>query len=325
MIDYGYDTRIKRMIMVLYEKTKVKKLNISAICEDSNILDLFKSKDMRFSESEIYGFNLGIAGIPGWLELTQILQRVSVYSYRVLLNAIALSMGKGVFEDNYSNILGSGTELYEIGTVDSLMPTTVEQLIEVFKSREIDDDVATYIASNIADGKGISSHDRNSLENLFPQFFVESISRIKSMVTNKTAATRAKHLVEIAWFKINYPEAFYETYFNVLSTPDTFTYHDAFVDVDVHACKAKTLLVVPKNEMGFKQSCSCEAHWMAWEMFSAGYEFRKIQLTEDGRKVYTIKKIGSYDPVVDDEGLPFPNLKENNDSNDGVMYIHEEL
>jgi DNA polymerase-3 subunit alpha (Gram-positive type) len=133
-----------------------------------------------------------------------------------------------------------------------------------------------------------------------PKWYIESCSRISYMFPKAHAVAYVMMAFRIAWFKINYPEAYYATYFS--------TKGDAF-DADVICAgknavlnmiraleeKGNTATALEKNQITVLE--------IAYEMYQRGVKLLPVTIYESLARDFKLKDKALLPPLCSLKGL----------------------
>ena len=135
------------------------------------------------------------------------------------------------------------------------------------------------------------------LENDVPQWYIDSLQKIRYMFPKAHAAAYVIDAIRLMWYKIYYPVAFYAAYFS--AAPDGFDGEIVMGGKD-HVKEVLTDLNRRKNEISQKEADVADALMLVNEYYQRGYDFLPV----DVRKSHATK----YLPENGKIRLPFTSL-----------------
>lgn len=179
---------------------------------DPDTMKIFSSIEPLGITEEQMGFNLGTLGIPefGTGFVRQMLEETRPTTFAELVFISGLSHGTNVWLGNAQDLIKSGTaKLSEvISTRDDIMNYLI------FKG--LPPKTAFKIMEKVRKGKGLDEEEIQIMkEHGVPDWYIDSCLKIKYMFPKAHAVAYVMMAFRIAWFKVNYPEAYYATYFSV--------------------------------------------------------------------------------------------------------------
>jgi DNA polymerase-3 subunit alpha (Gram-positive type) len=136
--------------------------------------------------------------------------------------------------------------------------------------------------------------------NNVPDWYIESCQKIKYMFPKAHAVAYVTMAFRIAWFKLNYPEAFYATFFTVRA--------DEF-DIEIviqgkEACRQAIEEIERKGkEATAKEKNMATILELAIEMYSRGVTLRKVDLWESVATDFLLTPTGLLPPFTSVQGL----------------------
>jgi DNA polymerase III subunit alpha, Gram-positive type len=198
------------VIRMLHDLTGIDPRSVPM--DDSRTIKIFSSVESLGITAEVLGFNLGTLGIPefGTGFVRQMLEETRPTTFSELIYISGLSHGTNVW----------------LGNAQELIKNKLATLSEVISTR---DDIMNYlifkglppktsfkIMEKVRKGKGLDQDDIQIMkEHRIPDWYIESCLKIKYMFPKAHAVAYVMSAFRIGYFKVNYPEAFYATYFSV--------------------------------------------------------------------------------------------------------------
>ncbi len=180
--------------------------------DDPATLSLFSSADALDLDCNILPLDVGSLGIPefGTKFVRQMLQDTRPKAFSELVRISGFSHGTDVWLNNAQDLIVNKTaKLSEaISTRDDIMSYLLHKKLEPI--------VAFRIMEDVRKGKGLKpEYEQDMKEHEVPAWYIDSCKKIKYMFPKAHAVAYVTMAFRIAWYKINYPEAFYATYFTV--------------------------------------------------------------------------------------------------------------
>lgn len=281
-------------IRMLYDITGVNPQLVPL--DDKETMSLFQSPKALGVTAEQINCPTGTLGIPefGTKFVRNMLIDTKPETFSDLLRISGLSHGTNVWVGNAKELIENGTITLKetISTRDSIMSYLITKGLENKK--------AFKIMEKVRKGKGLADEDIEYMkEHDVPQWYIDSCLKIKYMFPKAHAAAYVMMAYRIAYFKINYPEAYYATYFTVRASDD-FDYSSMCKGEEVAKIALKEIND-KGNEATTKELNKATVLELVIEFYERGFNFLPIDLYKsDARKF-----------VVTDEGLipPFNSLQ----------------
>lgn len=265
--------------------------------DDQKTMSLFSSPEALKVTPEQIRSKTGTYGIPefGTKFVRQMLEDTNPKTFSDLVRISGFSHGTDVWLGNAQDLIRSGkasmSEL--IACRDDIMVYLIYKGLESGR--------AFKIMESVRKGKGLKPEDIEEMKGQdVPEWYIESCQKIKYMFPKAHAVAYVTMAFRIAWFKVNYPEAFYATFFTVRA--------DEF-DVDIIAqgadvCRQKIDEIEKKgNEASAKEKNVVTILELAIEMFSRGILLRKVDLWESDATRFQITESGLLPPFASLQGL----------------------
>lgn len=190
--------------------------------DDTQTLSLFSSPEvLGLTPDDLNGDTVGTLGIPeyGTQFVRQMLADTHPRNFSELVRISGFSHGTDVWLNNAKDLIAAGTVKLEeaISTRDDIMNYLI--------LHGVAPKVAFNVMENVRKGKGlekknkqgeaITDNEKILRENHIPDWFISSCKRISYLFPRAHAVAYVMMAFRIAWFKINYPLAFYAAYFTV--------------------------------------------------------------------------------------------------------------
>lgn len=284
------------VIRMLYDLTGVNPQSVSL--GDKDTMSLFESPKVLGVTPEQIGCETGTLGIPefGTKFVRQMLLDTKPKTFADLLRISGLSHGTDVWIGNAQTLIENKviTLKETISTRDSIMIYLINKGVEKKKSFKI--------MEKVRKGKGLDENDIADMKaNNVPDWYIDSCQKIKYMFPKAHAAAYVMMAFRIAYFKVNYPLAYYASYFTVRACDD-FDYScmclgeetakQAIHDINVKGMEATTK---EKNKLTVLE--------IIVEFYARGFHFLPIDLYESDAKKFIIKENGLIPPFNSLQGL----------------------
>ena len=282
------------MIRMLEDLTQVKATDVPL--DDKEVMSLFQDTHaLGISPEDIGGCPLGSLGIPefGTEFAIQMLVDTKPQYFSDLVRIAGLAHGTDVWLGNAKDLI-----MDKICTISTAICTRDDIMIYLI-GKGMDPELSFTIMEKVRKGKGLSPEwEEEMRRHGVPDWYIGSCNKIKYMFPKAHAAAYVMMAWRIAWFKINYPLAYYAAYFSIRSPG--FDYElmcqgqDALLRHIREYESKDSSTVQPKEQEQYK------AMKVVREMYARGYEFLKIDITKcratkisivDGKLMPSLNKI----------------------------------
>ena len=284
------------VIRMLYDLTGVNPQDVPL--GDPETMSLFESpKALGVTEEEI-NCKTGTLGIPefGTKFVRGMLIDTKPKTFADLLRISSLSHGTDVWLGNAQTLIENGTITLKetISTRDSIMIYLINKGVEKKKSFKI--------MEKVRKGKGLTEEDIADMKaSDVPDWYIESCQKIKYMFPKAHAAAYVMMAFRIAYFKINYPEAYYASYFSVRACDD-FDYSCMCQGIDV-ARDAIREIQAKGQEATAKDKNKQTVLEIVVEFYARGFKFCPIDLYRSDAKNFLPTEEGLLPPFSSLQGL----------------------
>lgn len=265
--------------------------------DDPATLSLFSSTEALGVTKEEIRSEVGTYAIPefGTKFVRQMLVDTKPASFSELVRISGFSHGTDVWLNNAQDLIRSGTcQLSEaISARDDIMVYLMQKGVEPR--------LAFKIMEKVRKGKGVSPEEEEvMLKHGVPEWYIESCRKIKYMFPKAHATAYVMMAFRIAWFKVNYPEAFYATYFTVRA--DDF---DADLIVNGKQAVLKKIEEIEQkgNNATAKEKNLLTILEVALEMYCRGIGFYRVSLKESDATKFLIVDGNLLPPLASLQGL----------------------
>ena len=242
--------------------------------DDKKVMSLFHSTEALGIEPEsIGGTKLGSLGIPefGTDFAMQMLIDTNPQSFSDLVRIAGLSHGTDVWLGNAQTLIQEGTCVLSsaICTRDDIMIYLIHMGLE--------SGMAFTIMESVRKGKGLKPEwEEEMLAHGVPEWYIWSCKKIKYMFPKAHAAAYVMMAWRIAYFKVNYPLAYYTAFFSIRAS--AFDYKMMCQGKAVLEDYMKEYQIVDKNDQTAKVKDTLRDMRIVQEMYARGFEFMPIDL-----------------------------------------------
>ena len=284
------------VIRMLYDLTGVNPQTVPL--GDPETMSLFESpKALGVTEEDI-NCKTGTLGIPefGTKFVRGMLIDTKPKSFADLLRISGLSHGTDVWLGNAQTLIENGTITLKetISTRDSIMIYLINKGVEKKKSFKI--------MEKVRKGKGLTDEDIVDMKAAnVPDWYIESCQKIKYMFPKAHAAAYVMMAFRIAYFKINYPEAYYASYFTVRACDD-FDYSCMCKGIDV-AREAIKEIHAKGQDATAKDKSKQTVLEIVVEFYARGFKFCPMDLYKSDAKNFIPTPEGLLPPFSSLQGL----------------------
>lgn len=284
------------VIRMLYDLTGVNPQTVPL--GDPATMSLFESPAALGVTAEDIGCETGTLGIPefGTKFVRGMLLDTKPKTFADLLRISGLSHGTDVWLGNAQTLIENGTITLKetISTRDSIMIYLINKGVDKKKSFKI--------MEKVRKGKGLTDEDIADMKAAdVPDWYIESCQKIKYMFPKAHAAAYVMMAFRIAYFKINYPEAYYATYFTVRACDD-FDYSCMCKGMDI--AKAAMREIHAKGmEATAKDKAKMTVLELIVEFYARGFKFLPIDLYKSDSRKFIVTEEGLIPPFNSLQGL----------------------
>jgi DNA polymerase-3 subunit alpha (Gram-positive type) len=240
--------------------------------DDNETMKIFSSLEPLGISQEYAGGKVGTLAIPefGTPFVRQMLEATLPTTFAELVRISGLSHGTDVWLNNAADLIADGTAtlMDVIAVRDDIMNYLISCGVEPAK--------AFKIMENVRKGRGLKPDEEEAMKAAgVPDWYCESAKRIKYLFPKAHAAAYVTMSFRMAYFKVNYPAAFYASYFTVKASEldvKTATSGKENIKAQVEALRAKG------NECTPKEAGILEAMEVALEAVARGITFLPVEL-----------------------------------------------
>lgn len=292
------------VIRMLEDLTGIKATTIPF--DDPATMSLFSSTKALKLTPEQLGSKVGSLGIPefGTKFVRQMLVDTKPQTFSELVRISGFSHGTDVWLNNAQDLITSGTvPLKEaISTRDDIMNYLIQHDIKPKTSFKV--------MENVRKGKGIdklnklgqktTDYEGELKEGHIPQWFIDSCHKIGYLFPRAHAVAYVMMAFRIAWYKINYPLAYYAAYFTIRAKAFKLSVMVGGLETQQQAMKE----IAAKGKSATKiEQDLYSALELAVEMSLRGYSFMNIDLRYSAATKFTIFEGKILPPFTAIDGL----------------------
>ena len=181
--------------------------------DDQKVMSLFKGTEvLGITPEDIGGTKLGSLGIPefGTKFVIQMLEDTKPQTFSDLVRISGLSHGTDVWLGNAQRFIqeGKATISTAICTRDDIMTYLI--------NKGMDKELSFTIMESVRKGKGLKPEWEPEMRaHGVDDWYIESCKLIKYMFPKAHAAAYVMMAYRIAWYKVNYPLAYYAAFFSI--------------------------------------------------------------------------------------------------------------
>lgn len=138
--------------------------------------------------------------------------QVPMNSLNDMIKIISFSKGGGVWTGNGEELIASGIASFDEVIVDR------EEMFNYLKSKGITEEETFCIVESVRKGKGLRKNDEMVMfEHNVPDWYIKSCNKIGYLPSKSSSISYVLKLCRLAYFRIHYPEVFYEEYSKINS------------------------------------------------------------------------------------------------------------
>lgn len=284
------------IIRMLEDMTGIKITDIPL--DDKETMSLFTStKALGVTEEEI-DTPVGSLAVPefGTKFTRQMLIDTQPTTFAELVRISGLSHGTDVWVNNAQDLVrGKIVGLKEvISTRDDIMNYLI---FSGLKPK-----MAFTIMENVRKGRGLKPEfEKAMIDNNVPDWYINSCKKIKYMFPKAHAVAYVMTSFRIAYCKVNYPEAFYATYFT--TKVEDFDIELVTRGIDVVKARMEEIRELG-NDATTKENSQYTILEVVVEMYARGIEFLKVDLYNSHASEFHIAGKGKIlPPMVSLQGM----------------------
>ncbi|MCR6544710.1 PolC-type DNA polymerase III [Dehalobacterium formicoaceticum] len=283
------------MIKMLEDLTGIDAKNIKL--DDQETLSLFSGVEiLKVTPKEIRS-NVGTYGVPefGTKFVRQMLEDIRPSSFSDLVRISGFSHGTDVWLNNAQELIRSGT----CKTSETI--SCRDDIMVYLMQKGLEPQIAFKIMEDVRKGKGVKPEYEGAMKSCqVPDWYIDSCKRIKYMFPKAHATAYVTMAYRIAWFKVNFPEAFYASFFSVRA--DEFD-ADLMVRGVKGVLRAMDEIEGKGNEASTKEKNLLTILEVVLEMYQRGIDLLPVSLENSAAEKFHITDRGILPPLSSLQGL----------------------
>ena len=283
------------MINMLEKLTQVRGQDVPL--GDPAVMSLFTSPEALRVKPEDIRCTTGTLGIPefGTRFVRGMLEATKPSAMEELIRISGLSHGTDVWLGNAEALINEG-----VATLKECICTR-DDIMNYLMQRGEEPKMAFQTMENVRKGKGLTPEMEAAMRAVnTPEWFVDSCKKIKYMFPKGHAVAYVMMALRIAWYKINFPEAYYAAYYTVradafdigLMRRDAAALREALDDFD---SRWKELTAAERDQVVL-----CE---IALEMVVRGVTLLPVDLYASAAETFMLTPAGILPPFTSIPGL----------------------
>ena len=277
--ELGHDIPTKYKMIERFSNTSV----LDVPMNDPDTYKMFLSSEILGADLSAIGIKVGTLGIPefGTKFVMQMLEDTKPKCFADLIQISGLSHGTDVWLGNASELIRKGicTISSVIGTRDGIMLDLIRYGLDnshAFKIME-------FVRKN---KRGLPIKDemlKQMREKNVPEWYIESLAKIKYMFPKAHAAAYVMSAIRIGWYKVHMPLVFYAGYWS--AAPGGF---DGALAVKGKEAILKALeeIKAKGKEATQKENETYSSMLMAYEFLARGFKFLPVDIYKSDSKFY---------------------------------------
>ena len=250
--------------------------------DDQKTLSIFNSADIFEMDEDIFTCKTGTLGIPefGTSFVISMLLETKPKNFADLVRISGLSHGTDVWISNAQELVDSGrAELKDV-------IATREDIMVYLINAGAENKMAFDTMEKVRKGKGLTEEQESIMKNLdLPEWYIDSCKKIKYMFPKAHAVAYVMLSFRIAYYKLNYPLAFYATFFTIKL--NDFNGENIIEGHNFLKNRIKLLREIEKPTA--KDKGEIRVSEVALEMYARGFEFLKADLYKSKASEFTIE------------------------------------
>lgn len=198
------------VIKELEDLTGVKASTISL--SEAETMKLFSGVEPLGVRPQDIDSTVGTYGIPefGTPFVRQMLEATRPTTFAELVRISGLSHGTDVWLNNAQSLIAD-----QIASLNEVICTR-DDIMTYLIQKEMNKNQAFEIMEKVRKGKGLNGQEVEVMEQAqIPSWYIAACQKIKYMFPKAHAVAYVTMAYRIAWFKINYPLAFYASFFGI--------------------------------------------------------------------------------------------------------------
>jgi len=272
---------------VIRELEQLTGVNVFDIhLDDPEIMKLFSGVEVLGIKEEDINSPVGTFGIPefGTRFVRQMLETTRPTTFSELIRISGLSHGTDVW-------LNNAQELIQADVADlKQVICTRDDIMTYLIDKEVEKKQSFTIMERVRKGKGLTEEDIKVMaECQVPEWYTDSCQKIKYMFPRAHAVAYVTMAFRIAYFKVNYPLAFYASFFSIRAED-----FDAAVILDGYDSIRKRIKEIDGlgNSAPQKDKKMITILELAMELYARGFVFYPVDIYNSDARKYKLYKDG---------------------------------
>ena len=244
---------------------------------DKDAISVFNSVEALKITNPHYNEKTGAVGLPefGTGFVRQILEMTHPQNFSGLVRVSGLSHGTDVWLNNAKNLIDEGYPFSDvIGCRDDIMVYLIHKGLPAKSAFDI--------MESVRKGRGLKDEWKALMaQHAVPEWYIQSCLKIKYMFPKAHAVAYVLMAVRVAWFKVNYPLAYYASYFSLRATSheyETYILGEGKILERLKDIQRRLNDNRLKNTVSHKEAELLGSLEVAYEMLSRGYHFSHLKL-----------------------------------------------
>lgn len=244
---------------------------------DKEAISVFNSIEALKIINPHYNEKTGAVGLPefGTGFVRQILEMTHPQNFSGLVRVSGLSHGTDVWLNNAKKLIDEGYPFSDvIGCRDDIMVYLIHKGLHA--------KAAFDIMESVRKGRGLKDEWKALMaKHAVPEWYIQSCLKIKYMFPKAHAVAYVLMAVRVAWFKVNYPLAYYASFFSLRATSheyETYILGEGKILERLKDIQRRLNDNRLKNTVSHKEAELFGSLEVAHEMLSRGYHFSNLQL-----------------------------------------------
>ena len=250
--------------------------------DDEKTLSIFNSAEIFNMDEEIFSCNTGTLGIPefGTSFVISMLMETKPKNFADLVRISGLSHGTDVWISNAQELVDSGrAELKDV-------IATREDIMVYLINAGAENKMAFDTMEKVRKGKGLTEEQEKIMNNLdLPEWYIDSCKKIKYMFPKAHAVAYVMLSFRIAYYKLNYPLAFYATFFTIKLSD----FNGENIIEGPSFLKNRLKILKEVQNPTAKDKGEIRVSEVALEMYARGFEFLPADLYKSKASKFTIE------------------------------------
>ena len=250
--------------------------------DDEKTLSIFNSAEIFNMDEEIFSCKTGTLGIPefGTSFVISMLLETKPKNFADLVRISGLSHGTDVWISNAQELVDSGrAELKDV-------IATREDIMVYLINAGAENKMAFDTMEKVRKGKGLTEEQESIMKNLdLPEWYIDSCKKIKYMFPKAHAVAYVMLSFRIAYYKLNYPLAFYATFFTIKLND----FNGESIIEGPNFLKNRIKILKELEKPTAKDKGEIRVSEVALEMYARGFEFLQADIYKSKASEFTIE------------------------------------